>query len=84
MGMKKIYSLLIAVLILSINANAQNPTFAWAKSMGSASGDAGYSTLADASGNVYTKECSGIYFVKIGTGIKKIYSQSGGNLQTRS
>jgi hypothetical protein len=50
--MKKIYSLFF-VMLLCI-AKSQNPTFAWAKSMGDFTQDQSWSIATDASGNVYT------------------------------
>ena len=41
-------------MIAVVLANAQTPTYVWAKSMGSTSSDHGKSIAVDASGNVYT------------------------------
>lgn len=45
---------LLAFLGLSINGNAQNLNFLWAKQMSGATTDEGYSIAVDANGNVYT------------------------------
>src|SRR3990172_3536641 len=60
--MKKIYSLvnrlrvglLITATLFCFIANAQTPTFTWAKGMGGPGFDISYSMKIDASGNVYT------------------------------
>ena len=45
--------LIFVALFYSPSTQSQNPTFQWAKSFGGISGDDGYKTLKDASGNVY-------------------------------
>ena len=51
--MKKII-LFISCLLFCGFANAQAPTFEWAKGMGGVSNDYGESVATDTSGNVYT------------------------------
>jgi tetratricopeptide (TPR) repeat protein len=53
MTMKKIYTLFFAMSFGSVAIFAQ-PSFTWAKSMGQATDDRGYSVEVDASGNVYS------------------------------
>ncbi len=50
--MKKI--ILFVTCLFTVLANAQSPTFQWAKAMGGTFSDDGYSIAVDASGNVYT------------------------------
>ena len=54
--MKKLYNkieLICALLLIGISANAQSPSWLWAKKAGGASNDVGKSVSADVNGNVY-------------------------------
>lgn len=48
-----IYSIIIAIILFSINSKAQAPVYQWAKSAGSTTADRGNTIGVDASGNVY-------------------------------
>lgn len=54
--MKKIYSILIAIIFISSNIFAQSPGFTWAKQFAGTTGNTnnGQSTAVDGSGNVYS------------------------------
>ena len=50
----KIKLLALSVTAITFLSHAQNPQLQWAKSIGSATNDIGYSVTHDLSGNIYT------------------------------
>lgn len=74
--------ILLLFVLYSVNANAQSPNFKWAKSIGSAGEDIGYSINLDANGNVITKGTIHPDTIDFdpGLGVFNIITNGGGHL----